>query len=535
MTEIKPKPESTEETKPEDAEKPEEKPSMGERLFGWIFGESVETDAQNAEDDKPKEGGEAIETRLPTTPIFNQKRATRSQPDFTPVSVTFMTGTYRGKSIELGVSINEVSISQTANWEELAQSNLKQGLTFKNLSPQTISFEAVFHSTEHDISHLAENLKHLQEINSVKRAIAGITPMPPLLMLDIGSQKIFCVCKELSLKYEHPFTGKKGYQLCTASLSFTEYSEKSTASSLGRPNTGTPLLHYKQTTTEEERQRVAQIALISDALFTGRTGEAAEKQKELVQEIIKDEALQNVERLKELDSETFVNLVMAGGVAPNTLKDPEISKKLREDLASVYVENMGGLATADPRMHRMIKEALIDPAKATEYASLLPENFSQIKSDFELIHEVVSTQNLSTTSTHRIFTNNKEARARNILLDIGGRSLEYRQANLFGDIAQQAEVQITIGKINTFVSENSNDKNKLIESLGLSSDQQARIIINRAPFDSEHELKEALSVLNGQTDKDGNKISANTLYERLVKAATTQPEDSDEDPEDIEN
>lgn len=521
---IKLKPESTEEAKPEDAEKPEEKPSMGERLFGWIFGESVETDAEK-KDDKPAEGGDVIEARLPTTPIFDQKRAIRGQPDFTPVCVTFMTGTYQGKSIELGVSINEITIAQTANWEELAQSNLKQGLTFKNLSPQTISFEAVFHSTEHDISHLAENLKHLQEINSVKRAVAGITPMPPLLMLDIGSQKIFCVCKELSLKYEHPFTGKKGYQLCTASLSFTEYSEKSTASSLGRPNTGTPLLYYKQTTTEEERKKVAQTALVSDALFSGRTGEAAEKQKKFVEELIKDGAMQNTERLKELDSETFVNLVMAGGIAPDVLKNPEIATKLKEDLASVYVENMGGLATADPRVHRMIKEALIDPEKATEYASMLPGNFSQIKSDFDLIHEVVSTQNLSTTSTHRIFTDNKEARARNTLLDIGGRSLEYRQAQLFGDAVQQAEAQAAISKINTYVAENSQNKNKLIEQLGLSSDQQARIIINRAPFDSESELKEALSVLNGQTDKDGNKISANTLYERLTKVSAAQPKD----------
>jgi hypothetical protein len=498
----------------------EEKPSISDRLFGWMFNES-ESDSTSAESDgDAEEGGEVIEPRLPRTPILNQKRYSRGQGDFAPVAITFMTGVYQGQSIELGLSVNEVSISQTANWEELNQTNLKQGLSFKNISPQSISFDVVFHSSEHDISHLAENLKHLQEINSTKRAVSGITPTPPLLMLDIGSQKIFCVCKDLSFKYEHPFTGNKGFQLCTVSLSFQEISTKSAPSSLGRPNTGTPLLEYKETTTEEERQNNAQAVLIEDALFNGRSGQEAKEQKEIVANLIENNQLQDIEELKKLDSETFVNMVFSGGIAPETLKNEEMQKKLQEDLASVYVENLLGLATADPRTHRILKESLLDPEKAALYASELPDDFEETKENFDLIYDVTKKQDFSSASTHEIFNNNKKTEARNILMDLGGRSLEYRQAELFGDVTRAAASFAEVSRVNEYISRNQSDKESLINALSLSSDQQARMILNRSPFENEQQFKEALSVLNGQKDKNGDKISASILYNRLVEASS---------------
>lgn len=513
-------PTDAEETPTEESDAPAkpQRRSLMQTLFGWADGTEGATggdDEGEAEDGGDGEIARPIELKLPPSPIPGQSKSPRSQPNYTPVKIVFLTGDYKGQQIDLGLGINELSGGQSANWEELAQSNIRQGLTFKNLTPRNISFDVTFWSWEHDVSHLVENLKHLQEITSVRSTAAGGLPYPPLLLLTIGSQRFSVVCTEISDKYEHPHPENKGFRFCTCSLTFKQISDKTTPDSLGRPSTGTPLLTWLGNTTDQERERQAQQSIVEESLFNGVTSE----QSEQVRGIIKDNALNDKSRILELDPKSFVNLALAGGFSKELLADPEVQAKLKKDLATLFAENADGILSEDPRYFRLLTEALEsgDPSNLPE---VLREQFDDYKKDYNVIYQAIEKQALDSTSNHGLFTKPEFLNARRRLFDFGGRGLELRQAQVFSGNIEDALTSKVVEDINEFLSkESGKSDDEIKEAFGLQTSQQIRILKNRQPYSSKQHFLNELRVF----ESDG--LSGSGTWSKFVETQTPPPEE----------
>jgi hypothetical protein len=509
-------PADTEEKPPEESDAPAkpQRRSLMQTLFGWADGTENATEGDG--EDEAEEGGDdtiarPIELQLPPSPISGQSKSPRGQPDYTPVKIVFLTGDYKGQQVDLGLGINELSGGQSANWEELAQSNIRQGLTFKNLTPRNISFDVTFWSGDHDVSHLVENLKHLQEITSVRSTAAGGLPYPPLLLLTIGSQRFSVVCTEISDKYEHPHPENVGFRFCTCSLTFKQISDKTTPDSLGRPSTGTPLLAWISNTTDQERKKQAQQAIVEESLFNGVSSEQSEE----VRKLVEDNALNDKTRILDLDPKSFVNLALAGGFSKALLADPEVQAKLKEDLATLFAENADGILSEDPRYFRLLTEALQsgDPSNLPE---VLREQFDDYKKDYNIIYEAIEKQALDSTSNHGLFTKPEFLEARKKLFAFGGRGLELRQAQVFNDNIEDAQTSKAVEDINKFLAEKSDDEIK--EAFGLQRPGQVRIIKNRYPYSSKQHF------LNELRELESDGFSSSGAWSKFVETQAPPPE-----------
>jgi len=518
-------PADTEQTA-EESESPtqQQRPSLAQTLFGWaspLFGggdseaEGEEGGEEAGAGDSDSAASRPIETKLPPTPILKQEKHSRGQPGYVPVTIVYLTGDYQGQEVDLGVGINEIATSQSANWEDLSQTSIRQGLTYRNLSPRNISFDVTFFSWKHDVSHLVENLKHLQEINSVRSTSAGGVPYPPLLLLTIGSQRYSVVCTEISDKYEHPLPDNGGFRFCTCSLTFKQISDKTTPDSLGRPATGTPLLAWRENTTEQERERQAQQRLIQDSLFNG--SDTAQAQK--VQELVADNALGDKERVMGLDPSSFVNLALAGAFSKELLKDEEIKAKLKKDLAFLFAEKEDGIVSQDPRYPRLLREAL-ESGDPSDLPEVLRQQFDSYKKDYDVIYNAIEKQAIDSSSNHELFTKPEFIAARRRLFEFGGRGLELRQAQVFSGNIEDAQTAKVAEDINKFLSEKSDEE--IREAFGLKRPGQVRILKNRYPYSSRQHF------LNELAELEADGISPSGVWGTFVDSQAA--EENNESP-----
>ena len=115
----------------------------------------------------------------------------------------------------MGLTTEELTYDQSATWTDQDGDGIRVSSNFKNLSTHSISVETHYASIEHDVSHLAEGLALLQEIDTdLKR--------PPFLLLvhgDVTAGRV--VCERLNIKYDTPLPKNKGFRhaVCQLSLS----------------------------------------------------------------------------------------------------------------------------------------------------------------------------------------------------------------------------------------------------------------------------------------------------------------------------
>lgn len=163
----------------------------------------------------------AVEVRQQPSPIKAQRRDSRgTQPDYDPLQIIFLTGAYKGKDIDLGVGINQISNNQSAAWEARDADGVRVGANFKNISAREFALSLAYFDLGHDIIHLTENLSHLQEIT-------GDDKTPPLLMLIHGGKTIGpVVCSSLSTQLSEPHSERRGFHYAKVDLSLALYGGK---------------------------------------------------------------------------------------------------------------------------------------------------------------------------------------------------------------------------------------------------------------------------------------------------------------------
>lgn len=362
--------------------------------------------AKDGETDPAKEDDTAV-TTPPPEPTFDARPPSLPQPPSpTPrqnrdlragrisnsLQILFLTGEMAGVTLDLdpangsflGTGINSISESQNPSWEPVGGQGLKNALEFKSLSNREISFSLTFYDYS-DVIPLKENLAWLQTIGASETT-------PPKVSLTFGSQTVpVAVCTGMSWETDEPTYGENSsYRQSTVSLTFLEYSGPGSTTSLGQPLAPTPLNDYLQTTSLEDRQRVAQTTLIDDLLLPC-IGEAESAK---LKEMVENGQMKDAAALYKLSDNTVFQLAVGGALTPEIIKDEQISGKLKRAGAI-------GLASTEPGVTgdsaTRIAAALLNksPDSLTTDERL---HYDQLLPAYERIEEGISKGNMSKTS-----------------------------------------------------------------------------------------------------------------------------------------
>lgn len=273
-----------------------------------------------------------LANHAPST-IQKQKLDVNTRPPYTPLMITIMEGAYANKVLDLGFNVVEWAESQNIEWSDTEGQGIQQGTTFKSIGPQTYSFKLEFWDNNEDIRQLVKNVKHIVELTD------GMS-RPPLLQLKIGHATIDnVVCDgSFSEHYDTPLPTGKGFRHGTVDISLKLVSGKGSATALNPVLSRTPLLDYKNKTTQTDRAKQAVNAKTTKLLAQCLNPAGSEA----LQSILDNNQLGNVNALLALPADTFIQMATAG-ISADILKNPQIQAKIKTDLATLMAKNEDGI------------------------------------------------------------------------------------------------------------------------------------------------------------------------------------------------
>ncbi|MGB3203614.1 MAG: hypothetical protein WBB28_01360 [Crinalium sp.] len=366
---------------------------------GNIFGDLISRLSK-----KPADGGGGVrlagqigKINREESPIKGQSIDRKVQPYSTPLQITVLTGDFRGEIFKvgqwLGVTPEEISHKSGADWKTVEGMGIRNSATFEKLSDRTFSVKLSFYDKEEDISCLVENL---QWLNASGRAQKN----PPLMSLRQGLLRANpVILQTIDTTYKNPHSGDTGFMYAEVQLSFLLIAGPESPHATGGPLSPTPLGDTSFNQSEEERDAKLKTALANDVLIPclGRND------SEEVSNLIINKKTDDVDSLKKLSPEAFVNLVAGGQVKPSTLVSqssitgfPELQAKLSNDLSLL-------IATYEPGVAKTIYGATLAAyLRGDEPINSLPDKnpnlraiAPRIKQDYEIIRQAMLTQDFS--------------------------------------------------------------------------------------------------------------------------------------------
>lgn len=424
-------------------------------------------------------------TQSKPSPIKEQARDVRGQPDYSPVQIVILNGAHKGKAVDLGIAVNEIQHSETAEWESQDGDGIRVGVNFKRLSPREISLSLTYYSAIEDVSHLAENLKHLKEITEGEAR-------PPLLLFTQGSmQASECVCTSIRDKYSEPHPGRRGLRRADIEIALLLSGGKNSSYSAGSPLTSTPLGDERAKQTEAERQKRGQQAVVEKLLVPclGENGSAS------LSKLLENDQFKDVAALSKLESATFIQAAIAGMV-PGDLLGSDLLPKLRQDLAIALAANEDGVRQADVRN---FANALLS-GDGAGLAPYLQEQLPKTKNDFELIFKALGNQDLGEDSS--VFDSRTSGTAGERLRRMGSCGLDLRRsgaAQLAASPPNKKDVE-TLKDINEFFASQPSD-NEIRDRFGIYDPAfNIRALKNAFPYQSLDEFVERAAKSNKLID-----------------------------------
>lgn len=391
----------------------------------------------------------------------------RSQPDVEPIQITFLTGAYAGKKLDLGVAVIELSQRQASEWADQDSDHIRVGQNFKRLLPRTFSISLTFYHIQDDIAHLVENVAHVHEITDD-------TTTPPLLLWQQGACRgTIVVCTSFQPKFEHPLPNNKGFHYATVTMDFKQIGGKTSPEALGAVLANSELSNYANNRTLIERQRIGRQAAAQTLLAPSLGQEGTDEIK-----IILDNNQQTDARaISQMSPNAFVQASVGGVFTKDTLSDSRLQDKLMQDLATVMANKEPGVGQE--------ATALADALYRNDSLGLSPnlqQQFDSINSDYQITLKAIQDQDLNEQSP--VFNRAINPTAQGRLINAASAGLNLRQIGK-GTLSQPvSSTQGTIGRINQFVA-NPNTTDKQIQlAFGLESPEQVSAIKNSAPFTS---------------------------------------------------
>lgn len=307
-----------------------------------------------AKDAKTGKKAGNVEIQQKKATLVAQKIDPKFTPPYTPLKILFLSGGLKGKTLDLGFNINELSSSQTADWADTNEvGGIRVGSNFKGIGARTFSITLEYWSDNDDVQQLVENNAYLQ-------SITDFAATPPLLQFILGSATIEpVVCTSFDPKYDTPLPKQGGFRHAQVGLSFKLLGGKGSVHQLAPPLSPTGLGNYLQDTTQAERAKQGEIAA-TEAQLAQCLGAEGSKQ---ITNLMEKNQLGNSEAVARLSSRAFLQLAASGGLTKKMMDDPVIKEKLRNDLALTMVESENG-SQKFATEYRNIAQALVsgDPS-----------------------------------------------------------------------------------------------------------------------------------------------------------------------------
>lgn len=443
------------------------------------------------------------------SPLQKLRRHARAEND-DPETVTifFLTGPFKGKSLkigrDLGLISTDVSDETGAEWTSRDNTNIRPGSTFSKLKDQTFTVATVMWDHGEDIAHLTENLKNMLVVGSDSGGEKAGTAIPSLLYLRIGSIKAKPVfCTTISTKYSEPFAGERGHRQAEITMSFTLQGGVDSENADGYPLTSTPLTDYLNSTTDDQRRKQG-VQAIAKELFAPCLGEVGGRQ---VQDLIQNDKLSNKAAILALDNNTLVQSAVGGYIPPDVLQDPQVREKLRLALAESMAASENGVGGVGGRSTRAFAQSLL-----TGDFSRLPPNLVKqaevARAAYEVMFAEISKGGVLKEDSS-IFT---DAALRRRLKDFGSCGLQMRSVRSDLVQADGTEDAATLKVINEYLAGKPSDQ-EVRDRFGLSTESQVRLLKNGVPYGSKNEF--ILHAARRGASLPGHVIWAN--YVKFVK------------------
>jgi len=423
------------------------------------------------------------------SPIKAQHRDERSpgQSDYTPLKLTFLEGKNAGRTLELGVAVEEISQEQTAEWEDQSGEQIRSGSNFKRLSTRTFTVTLTYYDTAKDISHLVENVAHLHEITD------GQTTPPTLLWQQGDSQASRVVCTSFHPNYKNPLPKGRGFRFATVELQFKMLAGKGSADALGRPLTSTPLADIARTQTLQQRLKKAKTVPIK--LFFAKC--LGEKGSMDIANIVENNQQNDVNAIASLSPDAFVQSAI-GGIFPKAiLADPTLKDKLKRDLASVLAKSEDGIGIEARRLGDAIASG-----NGTGLSSKVQLVFDGLLADYGVMLDAISKQDLGKDSSHNLFDRSKNPTALVRFNQFGGCGLELRaigasttaeSSGLLGGLfggknSPEENNKKLLEEVNKLIADKNTKDADFKLAFGVSTPGQIKNLRNSAPYTSKEQF-----------------------------------------------
>lgn len=399
-----------------------------------------------------------------------------------PCRIVFLSGRYKGKPLDLGVAIAESGHSQTSTWEPQDGRSVRVGSTFKNVDGRKFQLTLQFYSPDKDISEQVENVYTLQEID-------GQTGLGPTLYYEEGDIKVapVVVNGQITVKKQHPFPGNKGFHFAEVQIPLELLGGKASEHRFAKPLIETELTRAAAKETQAEREKQGTIAVVQQALADCLS---PQQNAELV-DLLQGDKLTQAGEVAKLSSAGFIQAAVAGLVPKSVLGDPSIQAKLQRDLAVEMARNTDGVGSYAGALASAIQGNVAPlpadlqsqvPTLQEQYTVIVDAIVNQQLDDKSLVFSNAATANrLISTASCGLRMRNSGATA--LQTQVSPELQQYFDSKL-GALATDpaAQEKLILDEVNRMLADKGVADVDVRSRLGLSSDEQVRVLRNAVPF-----------------------------------------------------
>lgn len=429
------------------------------------------------------------------SPIKQQERDPRGQPNYEPCKLIFLNGPYEGKTVDLGLAVNSVATEQSADWSDQDSKGIRPGVNFNRLSPREFRLELEYWALSEDVFHLVENLATVQEIGNGEK-------QPPFLLFQLGSAVVApVVCTSYSPTLSEPHPGRKGFRHGKCSLTFKLAGGRDSEHALGKPLTSTPLgdAQANQTRLEQQQQSRQQVTQLLLAPCIGEKGSAA------LTDMIEQNKLSDPTAIANLPTETIAQAAIAGLFPTEALKNASVARLVRAAIASEMAAREPGFTS----YARQVAQGWLNSGNFSGInRPAIIEQAQALQAEFDAIATAVIDQ-----SFNRVFESGNTAGER--LRQFGACGLRLRSSGAV-DIRSPQDEAGTLTKLNEAIASIQDDA-ALKQRFGITTDLEVKALRNGAPYQTRQELVEHMS--------QGAAVNGLALWSRFENSVS-EPENS---------
>ena len=448
------------------------------------------------------------QTNIPVKPKV-LKDTKDGKDNYKPIAITYMSGKFKGMTVNLGSNAIEVSDSQSYEWADGEKSSkgtkgggasgdgIRTGAYFGHVSPLTIEFTVDFYSPvdndgqgQQDVSPLSEDLKNMGRIlpnpTDPKDAIA-----PPFLLIKIGATTYSkAVLSSIETKRSAPLQGEGasgGFKYAEVTLKFTVYGGKGSEYQSAPPFAPTPTEWQRSQLTDAQANALANNLLVQEILpdCIGASGIS------LINQMRVNNTSNSPSAWISMPTDVLVNMAVGGQIPAAVLSDPGVQAAIKSAVAFQVVSNQSGLQSLSPSFVQSIASSIINDPTGKGYTTLNSSDFNKIGSvsgigaietytsladQTKRIYEDIIAQKFSTGQTSENSTDGVTAGQKLITIAKCGSRLRGTGINVVSNNSTPSgNDQHTLNGINSFLGSNLSDA-ELIAALGLPADTPSSII-----------------------------------------------------------